>query len=97
MCKFETNGFVFGREILPRKIYALLLSVESPARDIVQNVKQLNGEFECNWCKFEAVTVANNIGPPVGSYPYRFPVVMGSAGNQAAFSVQAFAGNAVRG
>ena len=95
--RLETKGFVFGREILPRKIYALLLSADSPAQAIVRNVKQFNGEFGCDWCEFEGVTVPNNSGPPVRYYPYRFPVVMRSARNQAAYAVQAIAGNPVKG
>ena len=83
--------------ILPRKSYALLLSADSPARAIMRNVKQFNGEFGCGWCKFEGVTVANNSGPPVRYYPYRFPVAIQSARNQAAYEVQATAENPVKG
>ena len=95
--RLETKGFIFGREILPRKIYALLLSADSPARAIVRNVKQFNGEFGCDWCEFEGVTVTNNSGPPVRYYPYRFPVVMRSARKQAAYAVQATAANPIKG
>ena len=95
--RLETKGFIFGREILPRKIYALLLSADSPARAIVRNVKQFNGEFGCDWCEFEGVTVTNNSGPPVRYYPYRFPVVMRSARKQAAYAVQTTAANPIKG
>ena len=63
----------------------------------MRNVKQFNGEFGCNWCEFQGVTVANNSGSPVRYCPYRFPVVMQSARNQAAYAVQATAGNPVKG
>ena len=63
----------------------------------MQNVKQFNGEFGCDWCEFEGVTLPKNSGPPVRYYPYRFPVVMRSARNQAAYAVEATAGNPVKG
>ena len=70
---------------------------DSPARAIVRNVKQFNGEFGCDWCEFEGVTVTDNSGPLVRYYPYRFPVVMRSARKQAAYAIQATAANPIKG
>ena len=47
--KLKSIGFTFGNEVLPRKVFALLLSADSPARAIVRNVKQFNGQYGCDW------------------------------------------------
>ena len=60
--KLETCGFTFANEVLPRKVFALLLSADSPARAIVRNVKQFNGKHGCDgcdWCEFEGIPVPN--------------------------------------
>ena len=87
--ELESNGFLFGNEILPRKVFALLLSADSPARAIVRNVKQFNGQHGCDWCEFEGVAVPTNNGPPVRYYPYRTPVVLRTAQNQAQYALEA--------
>lgn len=87
--ELESNGFIFGNEILPRKVFALLLSADSPARAIVRNVKQFNGKHGCDWCEFEGVTVPTNNGPPVRYYPYRTPVVLRTAKKQARYALEA--------
>ena len=74
--KLELDGFLFGNEVRPRKVFASLLSADSPAQAIVRNVKQYNGMNGCDWCEFEGVTVPNNNGPPLRYYPHRTPVVM---------------------
>ena len=63
--KLESCGFAYGNEVLPRKVFALLLSADSPARAIVRNVKQFNGQYGCGWCEFEGVSVPNNNAPPL--------------------------------
>ncbi|XP_028416230.1 uncharacterized protein LOC114540149 [Dendronephthya gigantea] len=94
--KLETEGFVFGNELHRRRVFALLLSADSPARAIVRNVKQFNGEYGCDWCEFEGLPVATT-GPPVRYYPYRMPVVMRSARKQAAYALQSTAAKPVKG
>ena len=95
--RLETCGFLFGNEIQPRKVFALLLSADSPARAIVRNVKQFNGQFGCDWCEFEGVTVATARGPPIRYYPPRAPVEMRSSKKQAAYALQATTDNPVKG
>jgi hypothetical protein len=73
------------------------LPADSPARAIVRNVKQFNGEHGCDWCEFEGVPVPTNNGPPVRYYPHRMPVVMRSARKQAAYALQATAAKPVKG
>ena len=48
--KLGTEGLVFGNEVFSRKVYALLLCADAPARAILRNVKQFNGECGCDWC-----------------------------------------------
>ena len=95
--KLESIGFTFGNEVLPRKVFALLLSADSPARAIVRNVKQFNGQYGCDWCEFEGVPVTNNNGPPTRYYPYRTPVVMRTSENQAEYALKATATTPVKG
>ena len=95
--KLELEGFLFGSEIRPRKVFALLLSADSPARAIVRNVKQYNGMNGCDWCEFEGVTVPNNNGPPVRYYPHRTPVVMRTATKQAEYALEATPTNPIKG
>ena len=92
--KLESSGFTFGNEVLPRKVFALLLSADSPARAIVRNVKQFNGQYGC---EFEGVPVPKNNGPPVRYYPYRTPVVMRTSENQAEYALEATATTPVKG
>ena len=91
--KLETEGFLYGSEFQRRKVFAFPLSADSPARAIVRNVKQFNGQFGCDWCEFEGVPVATAGGPPVRYYPHRMPVVMRSSKKQASYPLQASAGN----
>ena len=93
----ESSGFIFGNEVQPRKVFLLLLSADSPARAVVRNVKQFNGQHGCDWCEFEGVAVPNNNGPPVRYYPYRTPVVMRTAAKQAAYALEATPTNPVKG
>ena len=44
----ESSGFIFGNEVQPRKVFPLLLSADSPARAVVRNVKQFNGQHGCD-------------------------------------------------
>lgn len=93
----QSDGFIFGNEIQPRKVFALLPSADSPARAIVRNVKQFNGKHGCDWCEFEGVAVPNNSGPPVRYYPHRTPVVMRTAAMQAAYALEGTPSNPVKG
>ena len=87
----ETCGFTFANEVLPRKVFALLLSADSPARAIVRNVKQFSGKHGCDWCEFEGIPVPNKTGPPVRYYPHRTPIVMHTAAKQAEYALEATA------
>ena len=72
-CKnLESNGFINQDEEQPRKVFAMVLSADSPARAIVKNCKQFNGENGCDWCEFPGETAAN-AQPPTRYYPYRGP------------------------
>ena len=95
--KLETEGFVFANEIQPRRVFASFLSADSPARALVRNVKQFNGQHGCDWCEFEGETVVTNNGPPVRYYPYRTPVVMRTARKQATYALEATAAEPVKG
>ena len=87
----------WNQSVSPRKFFALLLSADSPARAIVRNVKQFNGQYGCDWCEFEGVPVPNNNGPPTRYYPYRTPVVMRNSENQAKYALKATATTPVKG
>ena len=95
--RLERDGFVFGREVRPRRVFSPLLSADAPARAIVRNVKQFNGEHGCDWCEFPGVAVANNNGPPTRYYPHRTPVIMRSARKQAEYALLATQANPIKG
>ena len=78
-------------------MFAFLLSADSPARAIIRNVKQFNGQFGCDWCEFEGVAVSTAGGPPVRYYPHRMPVVMRSSKKQASYALRATAAHSVKG
>jgi hypothetical protein len=69
--KLDIEGFLFGNEVLPKKVFALLLYADSPARVIVRDAKQFNGQFGCDWCEFEGVALVSNGGLPVQYYTHR--------------------------
>ena len=95
--KLELHGFTFGNEVLSRKVFSLLLSSDSPARALVRNVKQFNGQYGCDWCEFEGEVVPGNGGPPVRYYPHRTPVIMRTAKKQAAYALEATPSDPVKG
>ena len=95
--RLERDGFVFGQEAQPGRIFSPLLSADAPARAIVRNVTQFNGEHGCDWCEFPGVTIANNNGSPTRYYPYRTPVTMRSARNQAEYALHATQANPIKG
>ena len=67
----ENEGFIVNRdELCPRKVFAMVLSADSPARAIVKNCKQFNEEYGCDWCKFAGETITN-VCPPTRYYPYK--------------------------
>ena len=78
-------------------MFASFLSADSPARALVRNVKQFNGQHGCDWCEFEGETVVTNNGPPVRYYPYRTPVVMRTARKQATYALEVTAAEPVKG
>ena len=92
----ESEGFSFASEIAPRRVFALLLSADSPARAPVKNVKQFNGGHGCDWCEFIWVTVPSNKSPPVRYYPHRSPV-MCTAKQQATYALEATPDQPVKG
>lgn len=44
------------------KVFTLLSICDSPARCLVQNVKQFNGEYGCNWCYAKGEQVQRGLG-----------------------------------
>ena len=93
----ERDGFIFGREARPRRVFSPFLSADAPARAIVRNVKQFNGEHGCDWCEFPGVAVANNNGPPTRYYPHRTPVTMRTARKQAEYALHATQAKPIKG
>ena len=68
-CKLlQTNGFILEGNDKPIRVFALVLSADSPARAIVKNCKQFNEEYGCDWCEFPGETVDQG-GPPTNYYP----------------------------
>ncbi|XP_046841889.1 uncharacterized protein LOC124436007 [Xenia sp. Carnegie-2017] len=59
----EKKGFLLREEIIPRKVFALVCSSDSPARAMLRNCKQFNGKYGCDWCEHEGVSVLRNRGP----------------------------------
>ncbi len=70
------------------KVYAHILSADSPARAIVKNCKQFNGKHGCDWCEFPGETI-NNGGPPTRYYPYRGPPKVRTAEKQVEYGLRA--------
>ena len=88
-CKqLEENGFAIDSEHEKRKVFAMVLSADSPARAIVRNSKQFNGKHGCDWCEFPGETVDNG-GPPTRYYPYRGPQKMRTATKQVKYALKA--------
>ncbi|KAJ8030468.1 hypothetical protein HOLleu_26903 [Holothuria leucospilota] len=44
------------------KVFTLFSIFDSPARCLVQNVKQFNGEYGCNWCYAKGEQVERGLG-----------------------------------
>ncbi len=87
-CKLlETRGLIFENDEQPRKVFAHILSADSPARAIVKNCKQFNGKHGCDWCEFAGETIDG--GPPTRYYPYRGPPKMRTAEKQVKYGLQA--------
>lgn len=97
-CKeLEETGFLCSGESIPRKVYALICSSDSPARAMLRNCKQFNGKCGCDWCEHEGVTV-NNGGPPTRYYPQRGNQSQRTSHNQAEYGIRAeYLQEAVRG
>ncbi|XP_028418236.1 uncharacterized protein LOC114543472 [Dendronephthya gigantea] len=94
-CKnLETNGFLNQDELQPRKVYAMVLSADSPARAIVKNCKQFNGDSGCDWCEFPGETIAN-AHPPTRYYPYRGPPKKRTKRKQMRYTLQSIEENVV--
>ena len=81
--RLQNEGFVFSTEPQPRKVVPLLFCGDAPARAIVRNSKQFNGEYGCDWCESPGVTLRTGDGPPTRYYPYWTPVTMRSGRKQA--------------
>ena len=87
-CKhLEDHGFTIQHDLQPRKVFAMVLSADAPARAIVKNCKQFNGQHGCDWCEFPGETM-NNGGPPTRYYPYRGPPRMRSATKQLQYALK---------
>ena len=88
-CKLlETVGLACESDGQPVKVYAHILSADSPARAIVKNCKQFNGKHGCDWCEFPGETI-NNGGPPTRYYPYRGPPKVRTAEKQVEYGLRA--------
>lgn len=87
--ELQQHGFTFLNELHPRKVFPLVFCGDAPARAIVRNSKQFNGAYGCDWCESPGVPVTVGNGPPTRYYPYRTPVVMRSARNQALHAIHA--------
>jgi hypothetical protein len=72
------------------------LYADSPARAIVRDAKQFNGQFGCDWCEFEGVALVSNGGLPVRYYNHR-TLVMRSSKKQESYALQVTSGNPVKG
>lgn len=87
-CKhLEDHEFTIQHDLQPKKVFAMVLSADSPARAIVSNCKQFNGQHGCDWCKFPGETM-NNGGPPTRYYPYRGPPTMRTATKQVKYAIK---------
>lgn len=68
MIELGNHGLCVGN--VCRKVFALFLSADAPARAILRNCKQFNGACGCDWCEQEGTTIKNMNGPPIRVYPY---------------------------
>ena len=88
-CKLlETTGLKFEDDTQLVKVYAHILSADSPARAIVKNCKQFNGKHGCDWCEFPGEPVDSG-GPPTRYYPYRGPPKVRTAEKQVEYGLRA--------
>lgn len=87
--ELERSGFVFKVERVPRKVFSLICSVDSPARAMVRNCKQFNGEYGCDWCEHPGECVLRENGPPTRYYPFRGDPVLRTARRQAKYAIKA--------
>ena len=95
--ELQQHGFPFLNELHTRKVFPLIFCGDAPARAKVRNVKQFNGAYGCDWCERPGVPVAAANGPPTRYYPYRTPVVIRSAQNQALYAIRATPEKPVKG
>ncbi|XP_013408842.1 uncharacterized protein LOC106172604 isoform X3 [Lingula anatina] len=65
----EENTFSF--QGVQRRVFPLICCADSPARALIRNCKQYNGQFGCDWCEHQGETVVTGRGPPTRYYPYR--------------------------
>lgn len=57
-----------GGKSICSTVYACVCSADSVARCILQNIKQFNGEYGCNWCYNPGETVQKTPGALQGLY-----------------------------
>ena len=93
--RLQQDGFVFGDEVQPRKLFPLVFCGDARARAYVRNSKQFNGNYGCDWCESPGVTESS--GPPTRYYTHRKPVVMRTAEKQATYALQATPKEPIRG
>ena len=88
--KLEEIGFALQSESQCRKVFALICSSDSPARAIIRNTKQFNGEYGCDWCEHKGVGVNNHGGPPTRYYPQQNESAqLRTSAKQAAYGIEA--------
>ena len=95
--KLQKDGFTFGTEHKPRRVYPLLLCADAPARALVRNAKQFNGRYGCDWCETPGEAVPINNGPVVRYYPHRTPIIHRVAAKQAKDALKASASQPIKG
>ena len=89
-CKeVEDDGFFLNEEVVPRKVFALVFSSDSPAGAMLRNCKQFNGKSGCDWCEHEGIPVVRNRGPPTRYYPQRGHQTSRKSESQAAYAIEA--------
>ena len=89
-CKqLEENGLCLSGESIPRRVFVLICSSDSPARAMLKNCKQFNGKCGCDWCEHEGVPVVHNRGPPTRYYSQRGTPSLRTSHNQAQYAIRA--------
>ncbi len=72
LIRLSSTGFNWNKnsQVKTSTVDLLMISVETPARAMVQNFVQFNGAHGCSWCETEGKRIPNGEGPGVQTYPY---------------------------